>query len=398
MTLPSNLSTCLVLERDQCERPQCALFDPTRTPLGERNLLGPSHTFTQVWTEGDALYEAMLSAMASARHMVRLESFIFADDAIGRRFAATLAARAAAGIQVRVHVDALRVWVDRNHPLLTMMRSAGVQVKLFGSFHLTRPQAFLHRNHRKLLVIDETRAFLGGFNIHRQSSRIEIGESRWRDTHLDLNGPIAALSARIFDTMWQGNPTVSFVGCASAVNGEMIVADASLRCRHRLRCLFAAAFAQSSRRLYLTTPYFVPPQPVEEALADAARRGVDVRVLVPHRSNHPVALAAGQARYSKLLRSGVRIFEYLPRLLHAKTLVVDGQWTTVGTANLDFLSLFTNHELNFVSNDARVASKLEHDFIADLQEAVEINPVAWERRPPAVRIAERFAWHVRRWL
>jgi cardiolipin synthase len=278
------------------------------------------------------------------------------------------------------------------------MRSGGVQVKLFGTFHPGQPRAFLHRNHRKLLVIDEAQTFLGGFNIHRESSRIEVGDSRWRDTHVELGGPIASIAANIFDTMWQGNPVASFTGCARAIHGEMMVADASRPCRHRLRCLFATAFAQSTRRLYLTTPYFVPPQPMEEALADAARRGVDVRVLVPRRSNHAVALVAGQARYSKLLRSGVRIFEYLPRLLHAKTLVVDGRWATVGTANLDFLSLFTNHELNLVSNDARVASKLEHDFMADLQEAVEIIPAAWEERSLAARIAERFAWHVRRWL
>jgi cardiolipin synthase len=215
---------------------------------------------------------------------------------------------------------------------------------------------------------------------------------------VELAGPIASISAQIFDTMWEGNPVASFAGCARAINGEMIVADSSRPCRHRLRCLFAAAFAQSKRRLFLTTPYFVPPQPMEEALTDAARRGVDVRVLVPHRSNHAVALAAGRARYDTLLRSGVRIFEYLPRLLHAKTLVVDGRWTTVGTANLDFLSLFTNHELNLVSNDVRLASKLERDFMADLQEAVEIAPAAWERRPPTARVAERFAWHMRHWL
>jgi cardiolipin synthase len=398
MKIAGQLSTSLVRERDHCHRPECALFDRASTVIAEHNALDPSHTVAQVWTEGDALYEAMLNAIAAASHTVRLESFIFADDAIGRRFAAALAARAAAGIQVRVHVDALRVWIDRSQRLLYAMRSAGVELKLFGSFHLARPQAFLRRNHRKLLVIDEARAFLGGFNIHRQSSRSEIGDSRWRDTHVELGGPIASISAKIFDTMWEGHPVASFAGCARSINGEMIVADASRPCRHRLRCLFAAAFAQSSRRLYLTTPYFVPPPPMEEALADAARRGVDVRVLVPHRSNHPVALAAGRARYGKLLRSGVRIFEYLPRLLHAKTLVVDGRWTTVGTANLDFLSLLTNRELNLVSNDARLAVKIEHDFMTDLQEAAEIAQADWGKRPPTARVAERFAWHVRHWL
>lgn len=385
-------------ERDQCSRPECALFSPASKTLAGHTAPELSDTFDQVWTEGDALYEAMLSAISAASHSVRLESFIFADDVIGQRFAAILVARAISGIRVQVHVDALRVWIDRSQRLLNTMRSGGVQVKLFGSFHPGRPRAFLHRNHRKLLVIDDAQTFLGGFNIHRESSRIEVGDSRWRDTHVELCGPMASIAAHIFDTMWQGHPMVSFPGCARAMHGEMMVADASSRCRHRLRCLFATAVAQATRRLYLTTPYFVPPQAMEEALTHAARRGVDVRVLVPRRSNHPLALAAGRARYGKLLRSGVRIFEYLPRLLHAKTLVVDGRWTTLGTANFDFLSLFTNHELNLVSNNARLANKLEHDFMTDLQEAIEIAPADWEHRRPTARVIERFAWHLRRWL
>lgn len=392
------LSTSTLHGRDRCQRPGCALFHDAPLPAAHPSEVERARVSTQVWTEGDLLYEEMVGAIGRARRSVRFESFIFADDIVGQRLAQALAERAGAGIVVRVHIDALRVLIDRNQKLINRLRSAGVQLKLFGELRLSRPRAFLRRNHRKLLVVDEQQAFLGGFNIHRQSSRNAVGVCRWRDTHVKLSGPIAKVAAQIFDTMWNGDPAASFSGCARVADGEMLVADSSRDCRHRLRCLLAAAFAQARRCLYLTTPYFVPPQEIETALADAARRGVDVRLLLPQRSNHAFALAAGQARYGVLLRSGVRIFEYLPRLLHAKTVVVDSQWCTVGTANIDYLSLFANHELNVVSNEAALAHRIEQDFLSDLRDSRELARDTWETRPASARAAEWAAWSMRHWL
>lgn len=387
----------LATPRDPCRHPSCALFDDL-PDASLQSSAEPSSAVPQVWTEGDELYDAMLTAIAAATCTIRLESFIFADDAVGQRFAAALETQARAGLRVQVHVDALRVWIDRSQRLLAALQRAGVQLAQYGALHVTQPRAFLRRNHRKLLIVDEQKAFLGGFNIHRQSSRAEAGARRWRDTHVEVCGAMASVAAQVFDTMWEGAPASSFPGCARAIAGEMIVADTSLPCRHRLRCLFNAVFAQATRRIYLTTPYFVPHATLENALRDAARRGVDVRLLVPRHSNHPVALAAGRARYRTLLASGVRIFEYLPRLLHAKTAVVDGRWVTIGTANLDYLSLFSNHELNLVSNRAALAAQLEEHFMADLSEAIALDRRTWAGRSIGARIAERAAWSVRRWL
>lgn len=382
---------------DPCRRPSCSLFDESPDTSihssPETPLVKP-----RVWTEGDDLYDAMISAMAAARRTIRLESFIFADDAVGRRFASVLESQARAGIRVQVQVDALRVRIEGSAHLLQALRSAGVQVARYGPFHFIHPRAFFRRDHRKLLVVDERTAFLGGFNIHRQSSQRQVGAMRWRDTHVELTGPIASVAAQVFDSMWAGTPAKSFPSCGRAVGGQMIVADSSLPCRHRLLCLFGAVFAQAARRIFLTTPYFVPHSSIENALKDAARRGVDVRLLVPRRSNHPAALAAGRARYQALLASGVRIFEYRPRLLHAKTAVVDSRWATLGTANLDYLSVFANHEINLVSSHVALATQLEEQFRTDLTEATEVSAEPWARRSIAARLLERGAWSLRRWL
>jgi len=348
-----------------------------------------------LYVEGDALYAAMLASIAKARREVWLESYIFADDAVGRRFAAALAARASAGVDVRLHVDAAGslFWVSRR--LARELVRAGVQVRWFHRWSWRDPLRYNRRNHRKLLVVDGVEAYVGGFNIHVENSRALYGEERWRDTHVRLDGTLARQAAALFEAFWAGDR-----GWTPASRGDalgVLLPGNTRRCRAALRCLYDQAFADARRQAYITTPYFVPDHKLQERLVETAGRGVDVRLLVPHKSDVPLARWAGRAAYQKLLRAGVRIFEYLPRVLHAKTVVTDGAWAVVGTANFDYRSLFLNYELTLVSRDTALCASLERQFMADLAQSREVQ-LRTALAPLPERLANGVGWLARRWL
>lgn len=358
-------------------------------------VLASSHNRFELFTEGDDLYRAMLADIAGAWQSVDLESYIFADDDIGRRFAEALAERARAGIRVRMHLDAAGslFWVSRR--LKTYLRQQGAEVRWFHRWSWRRPWRYNRRDHRKLLVIDNHRAYLGGFNIHRENSRVLYGEQRWRDTHVAMQGGLAQDAGRLFDAFWHGHR------CwlpASVSSDSILVHNHTRTCRHRLRCIYSDAFTAARRRIYLTTPYFVPDHRTQQGLKAAARRGVDVRLLVPGKSDVLITQWAARAAYANLLAAGVRIYEYQPRVLHAKTVVVDGEWAMLGTANLDYRSLFVNYELNLVTLDPDLSSELEQQFLEDLDDSEAILSTRWGRRGWSARLSEAVAWMARRWL
>lgn len=350
----------------------------------------------QVLVEGDALYEAMLTSIASAQDRIRLESYIFAADEIGWRFADALAGRARAGVQVRLHIDAAgsRHW--RAPALDAHLRRSGVQLRRFHRWSWRNPLRYNRRNHRKLLVIDEHEGYIGGFNIHRQSSRAIVGEQRWRDTHVRFGPLLARPAAGLFDAFWRGERSPE---PAARVAGDAeLVPNHTRACRLRLRCLYLALLGSARESIYLSTPYFVPDRKTQHALRDAARRGVDVRLLVPGRSDVPVAQWAGRAAYGPLLEDGVRIFEYAPRLLHAKTAVADGVRALVGSSNLDYRSFFLNYELNLYMDDPAACAALHEQFLLDLDEAREIQAGPWRARGLPDQAFEFLGWLARRWL
>lgn len=368
-------------------------------PVSERDrcmpeLTQPPGTFG-LFTEGDELYRDMLASISGARGSIDLESYIFADDEIGRLFAEALVGRAAHGVRVRVHIDAAGslFWMSRR--LERYLRGNGVSVRWFHRWSWRRPGRYNRRNHRKLLVVDGRRAYVGGFNIHRESSASAYGDLRWRDTHVSIDGSLARTAAALFDAFWRGRLRWQ---PPDAARGGALVHNHNRRCRHRLRCIYEDILLGARRYAYLTTPYFVPDHRTQNALAAAARRGVDVRLLVPRKSDVPVARWASRHAYSGLLGAGVRIHEYLPRLLHAKTAVADDSWAMVGTANLDYRSLFTNYELNLVARDASLASRLRECFVGDLGQSEQVAPDQWDGRGWPARMSEAVGWTARRWL
>ncbi|GMQ87491.1 MAG: phospholipase D-like domain-containing protein [Gammaproteobacteria bacterium] len=357
--------------------------------------LQAGHRSFTLFVEGDELYEAMLADIAMARARIRMESYVLAADEIGWRFARALAERATAGVEVRLHLDAMGFLLWGNRKLKTWLRDQGIRLRLFHRWRWREPLRYNRRHHRKLLVVDEAVVYVGGFNIHRESSRFAFGAERWRDTHVRLGGAVARSATRLFDDFWNGRRRRPITEQGTV---NVLVPNVNRTCRQALHCLYADSFRSAHRSIYLTTPYFVPDHRSQRQLRQAAQRGVDVRLLVPRKSDNLLVQWAARAAYAKLLDAGVCIYEYLPRMLHAKTAVVDGTWGTVGTANLDYRSFFMNHEINLVSRDPRLCQRLEAQFMVDLDEAEQIIGRQWARRPWSQHVVEVIGWLARRWL
>ena len=347
-----------------------------------------------VFSEGDGLFAAMLADIHGARERVWLETYIFADDAIGRELVAALEACAARGLDVRVRVDAFGSYFDFSGSSARRLRGAGVQFHRSHPWEWRRPWTFHRRNHRKLLVVDRSSAYLGGFNISELNSRKAHGEARWRDTHLRLTGPIVDECAASYAAFSRGD----LGWCGDERRPLHLLTNHAHRYRHRLRYVLSRRFAEARERIWLTTPYFVPDSATQRWLCVAAARGVDVRVLVPGKNDVRLVQWAGRAAYSRLLRAGARLFEYQPRTLHAKTVLVDEDWSTVGTANFDYRSFFINYELNLVARSTRLNAELASLFENDLHAASEIRERPWVGRPWTNRVAEFIGWSARHWL
>lgn len=350
----------------------------------------------RLFFEGDELYDHMLATIDSARNRVWMESYIFADDEVGIRFAEAFAEAARRGVDVRLHIDDVGSFLAVSRRMVRQLRRAGVRFKRFHRWTWKDPLRYNRRNHRKLLVVDREIAYLGGFNIHRESSRRVSGDSRWRDTHVAIRGPLVRDAEHFFVAFWHGRRR--WHPDPDDPRPNRLVANNPRRSRALLQRIFEHEIGNARKDIALTTPYYMPDRKTQGFLLDAARRGVRVRLLVPGKSDRPVAQWAAQAAYANLLDAGVEIFEYQPRTLHAKTAVIDGTWATVGTANFDYRSFFVNFELNLVSRDSDLCTRLMRRFETDLAESVQVSQVRWRRRGPMRRIAEVIGWVARRWL
>lgn len=348
----------------------------------------------EVFGEGDDLYASMLTDIAEASHAIRLESYIFAGDEVGWRFAEALAERARAGVRVRVHVDAAGALFEGTEKLFRRLLDAGVEARWFNRWRWRDPWHYNRRNHRKLLVVDETCLYVGGFNIHRESSQALVGPRRWRDVHVRHAERLIDQAMALFDELWDGRPTRT----PPPWDGlHRLLPNATRTCRRVLHCLYLDALADAEQSVFLATPYFVPDRRFRAALGAAARRGVEVRVLLPSQSDQRLVQWASHALARPLAREGVKFFDYLPRMLHAKVTLIDGRWAMVGSANADYRSFFVNHELNLVSRAPALCQQLNGLLAEDFAQARRLD---LPRRPRnrVHALAESLAHRLRRWL
>jgi cardiolipin synthase len=369
----------------------------------------PGHR-VQLLFGGAEAYTAMLAAIASARQEIVLETYIWSSDENGRRFVDAVCIKAQEGVRVRCVIDGAGSFGFSGADV-ERMRRAGVMLSVFHPVGPWRRRwGWQVRDHRKLLVVDGRLAFTGGMNLGDDYAPVEWHGRGWNDVQARVEGPVIRDLLQLFEIAWHyaepetgrkrlrphrprepvaihGSRTLVQVLAVGRFFGRRLI-------QHHLRHAIGAAH----ERVWIEAAYFIPNRTLRTALKRAARRGIDVRVMVPRHSDVPGLAHASRYSWSTLLRAGVRLFEWLPGMLHAKTLCIDGVWSTVGSYNLDARSLRYNWEVALEILDTEVAATLEAKFTADLQNCEPIDPERWRRRGLWRKLRERFFYFFRLWL
>ena len=345
----------------------------------------------------------MLEAIRGATRTIDVEMYCFADDFVGCRFARTLADRAARGVAVRVLVDAAG---SRATPrsFFGWMREHGIRVRGVNPIRrfLLQGGLFRWRDHRKLVVVDGAGAFVGGLNLSRDYAPAREGGCGWRDAAVLVTGPVVATLSASFERHWHEESKGSERRSAAAVaraapstglgaglgDVPVMVLESRPLGPGPFASVFRHAVERARQRIWIASPYFLPPRSFRRALRRAVGRGVDVRILVPRSSDCPFVLRASQRFYAYYLRSGIRLFEWPGVMMHSKAAVVDGAWSTIGSYNIDPLSLLVNRELNLVLLGRDLGSRFDAMFEQDFARSGEVDAARWTSRSPLRRLAE----------
>ena len=342
----------------------------------------------QLYSYGRELFDAMLEAIDTAQESIYLETYIWKDDAVGQEFQEHLARKAEEGVEVYVIFDSFgnlvipRSFKSSFHPAMHVLEYRAMR----RPWQMLDPRRYA-LDHRKLLIVDGTTSFIGGYNLGA------LYATQWRDTHLSLRGPGATELARAFIGFWN-----RFCPADKQITQQYhhqfdalitVSQNEAMRASFPIRDMYIAAIDEAEQSILLTTAYFVPDHMLLDALKGAARRGVDVRVLVPWESNHVVTDWIAHSYFTYCLQGGIRIFGYRYTMLHAKTCTIDGQWSTVGTCNLDRLSLVGNYEINVAVYSTAFAGQMSALFTEDTAERFELTMEQWKSRPWYIKVSER---------
>ena len=339
--------------------------------------------------DATAHYEAWLGAIRGAQQRVLLENYLISDDAVGRAFRDALVERARAGVLVAVVYDWLGCLGQSSHAFWQPLRRAGGEVRMFNPPQLGKPFGWITRDHRKLLVVDGELGFLSGVCISaRWLGDAKRGVPPWRDTGVALRGPAVAQLEQAFAQSWGGlgkplTLPIPEEKRAGDMSLRVIATQPATAGMYRLDQQVAA---MARKTLWITDAYFVGMAPYVQALASAARDGVDVRLLVPGTSDIPLVAGMSRSGYRPLLKAGIRVYEWNGSMLHAKTAVADGQWARVGSSNLNIASWLGNREIDVAVEDAGFARQLAEQYERDLENATEIVLAPRRRRPHLARV------------
>lgn len=386
--------------------------------------------------DGHDTYASMLQAIREAKSYIHVEMYIFEGDEIGRLFAHALEERRNAGVEVRVLYDGVGS-LDAPKEFFEDMKRHGIEVLAYNPLSpgevVKKGAALDHRDHRKLVVVDGRVAFVGGINISHvygpaprgpsgsspsggssgisgssgasgfsggdekpKQSGQAVKDRPWRDTQVRIEGPVVAQFERLYLQQWARqlkqpvHDDARYFPKVPAAGNEIVrsIAGTPDDGADAAYVALVSAIESAETSVRITNAYFVPARDLRDALARAARRGVDVRIVLPSHTDTPVVLEAGRSYYEDLLEAGVRIYEREDRLLHAKTATIDGVWSTVGSTNLDWRSLAHNDELNVVVLGPEFAGKMQEAFARDEAESKAITREAWAKRPIFERLRE----------
>lgn len=343
---------------------------------------------TEVLTNGDVTFRSLLSAMETAKDHIHVEFYILRDDELGQEFQRLWIRKAQEGVKVRVVYDGIGS-LELKASFLKKLTEGGVEVRSFlPPFIAFFDKRINYRNHRKIVVVDGSIGFLGGLNVGDEYLGKDERLGFWRDTHIRIEGPAVLDLQRVFLTDWTfvcgplqlseqlfpevpnyGGSIVQIVPSGPDMERELILE------------IYFSAITAAKKRVYITTPYFIPDSGLTMALKTAARSGVDVRIIIPGKPDYRLVHLATLSYVGELLDAGVRFYEYQRGFMHAKTLIVDEILASVGTANMDMRSFFSNFELNAFLYDIASIRRLEHDFNVDLQHSSELTLESYSHRP-----------------
>jgi len=392
---------------DILERHTAVVESATESPLTKGNKV-------TLLIDGSATYAAMFEAILSAKKHINIETFILEDDEIGRKFTDLLLRKQAEGVQVNIIYDSTGS-LTTPESFFKRLRDGGIQVVEFNPVNPFKGHwewFLMHPDHRKIFIVDGKIAILGGINISNVYSGGPSGRRKvkgeplpWRDTDIKIEGPAVTEAQKLFLETWSkqkgpklaehnylpdqkeyGKALVRVVGSVPGSDNRVTF------------IVYVSAITFAEKSIHLTNAYFIPDGQILDAFKDAARRGVDVKIILPSTSDSTLVLSAARYNYAALLKAGVKIYERRKALLHAKTAVIDGVWSTVGSTNLDYWSLLSNDEANAVVLSREFAVEMERMFAGDLAQSDQIQRDKWGERPLLQKIKEAAAHLFSRWL
>ncbi len=347
---------------------------------------------------GDEIFPAMIRAIRAARRTINMETYIYWDGRIGREFAELLVEKARAGVRVKLILDAVGSG-SMSAALLQFMRSNGVDIELYHEIRWYTLSRANHRTHRKMLIVDGRIAFTGGVGIADEWLGDADAPDHWRETQVQVEGPAVTQMQFAFMDNWVKSrgeiltgldyfPDVDPVG----ETRTQVIKSSPSEGVSAVKLLYVISIVSAEKSISINNAYFLPDHDTLTALAGAVRRGVKVRVIVPGRwTDVPIVRQASRWHYERLLRLGIRIHEYLGTMMHAKTMVVDGIWSTIGSSNFDARSFRLNDEVNVNVYDEAFAAQMESMFQEDLSRSEEVTMRHFRRRPFQSRVKEKIA-------
>jgi cardiolipin synthase len=354
----------------------------------------------EILLNGEEIFPAKLAAIRSARRTINYAQYVFEDGQPAKDIAAALAERCRAGIKVNVLLDAVGA-LAMPAELREEMRSAGCRVESYRPLSPFTIDRANYRNHRRILVVDGMLGVTGGSGISGKWSGNGRQEGHWRDTDVLLEGPVIEQLQGAFAENWLEATGVAIGGPeyfprrrldSKGLVDAQVVRSSPAGGSTAMYTMFLLALASARHSIHITNPYFVPDEKMISTLVGAAKRGVRVVLIIPGAIDHNLVRQASRSGFGRLLKSGIQIYEYRPALLHAKTMVVDGIWATVGSTNLDHRSFSLNEELNVAIYDADTAQRLERVFEEDLSNSRRVMYEDWNNRGVASRFLELLAF------
>lgn len=374
-----------------------------QAPGMRHRLVGPRRVAgngaVRLLIDGAETYPAMLEAIAQAQRSICFESYIFASDGTAKRFVDALAERARAGVSVRVMIDGIGS-LGTDMSSFQPLREAGGEVVQFGPpTPWRRVWSLWRRDHRKILVVDDVVAFIGGINISDEYAPPSWGGGAWHDAHARFEGPAARELTKLFDRQWRQATGEQWSGRLGppVQRGERVIQilESLLTRRYSVRRAYLHAIRSATSTIRICNAYCIPDRGFRRALRNACARGVKVQLIFAGKTDVRAVHFASRRLYSRLLRWGVEIYEWTDRVLHAKTAVIDGEWCTIGSYNIDTRSLLYNYEANIACVDRDMGAQMDAAFERDLAKCVRIEPHTWHRRPPIEKLLELVFFQLR---